>query len=161
MFLPAGAPAAWRPADAATPAASAAGNSDAMLERMRKLVNDDPGVIGQVLRPQPVFAGGKMRGFRVYPGANRQAFARMGLRAGDLVTAINGTPLDDKDRAQEIFHPEFLDRRTGQRHAQWPPAGTGAQHCADRGRSRATGRGGDGMIPLSQPPDAEPPAGNE
>ena len=44
-----------------------------------------------------------MRGFRVYPGANRQAFARLGLRAGDLVTAINGTPLDDKDRAQEIF----------------------------------------------------------
>ena len=70
---------------------------------MRKLVSDDPGVIGQVMRPQPVFAGGKMRGFRVYPGANRQAFSRIGLRAGDLVTAINGTPLDDKDRAQEIF----------------------------------------------------------
>jgi S1-C subfamily serine protease len=25
------------------------------------------------------------------------------LRPGDLVTAINGTPLDDRDRAQEIF----------------------------------------------------------
>jgi general secretion pathway protein C len=73
------------------------------MERMRKLVSDDPGVISQVMRPQAVFQGGKMRGFRVYPGANRQAFARMGLRAGDLVTAINGTPLDDKDRAQEIF----------------------------------------------------------
>jgi general secretion pathway protein C len=55
------------------------------------------------MRPQPVFAGGKMRGFRVYPGVNRQAFARLGLRAGDLVKAINGTPLDDRDRAQEIF----------------------------------------------------------
>ncbi|MEJ0084306.1 MAG: type II secretion system protein GspC [Pseudomonadota bacterium] len=84
------------------PVAANTGN-DAMMDRMRKLVSDDPGVIGQVLRPQPVFAGGKMRGFRVYPGANRQAFARLGLRAGDLVTAINGTPLDDKDRAQEIF----------------------------------------------------------
>ncbi|HLA73859.1 MAG TPA: type II secretion system protein GspC [Steroidobacteraceae bacterium] len=85
------------------PPVSAANGNEAMVERMRKLVSDDPGVIGQVLRPQPVFAGGKMRGFRVYPGANRQAFARLGLRAGDLVTAINGTPLDDKDRAQEIF----------------------------------------------------------
>jgi general secretion pathway protein C len=74
-----------------------------MVDRMRKLVSDDPGMITQVMRPQPVFAGGKMRGFRVYPGANRQAFARMGLRPGDLVTHINGTPLDDKDRAQEIF----------------------------------------------------------
>ena len=118
------------------PPVAAEGN-DAVLERMRRLVNDDPGVIGQVLRPQPVFAGGKMRGFRVYPGANRQAFARIGLRAGDLVTAINGTPLDDKDRAQEIFsHAQFLDRCTRQRHAQWPATGTGAQPGADRQRSR-------------------------
>jgi general secretion pathway protein C len=85
------------------PPVAAVNGNEAMVDRMRKLVSDDPGVIGQVLRPQPVFAGGKMRGFRVYPGANRQAFARLGLRAGDLVTAINGTPLDDKDRAQEIF----------------------------------------------------------
>ena len=77
--------------------------NEAMVERMRRLVSDDPNLIGQVMRPQPVFAGGKMRGFRVYPGANRQAFSRLGLRPGDLVTAINGTPLDDKDRAQEIF----------------------------------------------------------
>jgi general secretion pathway protein C len=81
----------------------ATNSNEAMVERMRRLVNDDPGMISQVIRPQPVFAGGKMRGFRVYPGANRQAFARMGLRPGDLVTSINGTPLDDRDRAQEIF----------------------------------------------------------
>jgi general secretion pathway protein C len=81
----------------------AANNNEAMVERMRKLVTDDPGLIGQVMRPQPVFAGGQMKGFRLYPGANRQAFARLGLRAGDMVTAINGTPLTDKERAQEIF----------------------------------------------------------
>lgn len=85
------------------PVAAAPASNEAMVERMRKLVNEDPGLIGQIMRPQPVFAGGKMRGFRVYPGSNRQAFARIGLRPGDLVTAINGTPLDDKDRAQEIF----------------------------------------------------------
>jgi general secretion pathway protein C len=86
------------------PVAAAPQGNEAMVERMRKLVNEDPGLIGQIMRPQPVFAGGRMRGFRVYPGNNRQAFARMGLRPGDLVTAINGTPLDDKDRAQEIFN---------------------------------------------------------
>jgi general secretion pathway protein C len=78
--------------------------NEAMVERMRQMVNNDPGLISNLMRPQAVFAGGKMRGFRVYPGGNRQAFARMGLRPGDLVTAINGTPLDDKDRAQEIFN---------------------------------------------------------
>lgn len=86
------------------PVAAAPDGNEAAVERMRRLVSDDPGLIGQVMRPQPVFAGGKMRGFRVYPGGNRQAFARIGLRPGDLVTAINGTPLDDKDRAQEIFN---------------------------------------------------------
>jgi general secretion pathway protein C len=91
------------PAAAPPPPPVASQGPEASIERMRRLVADDPSVITQVMRPQPVFAGGKMRGFRVYPGANRQAFSRLGLRAGDLVTAINGTPLDDKDRAQEIF----------------------------------------------------------
>ena len=79
-------------------------SNEAVVERMRQMVNSDPGLIGNLMRPQAVFAGGKMRGFRVYPGSNRQAFARLGLRPGDLVTGINGTPLDDKDRAQEVFN---------------------------------------------------------
>src|SRR5688572_6674733 len=145
------------------PPVAAAGN-EAMLERMRKLVNDDPGVIGQVIRPQPVFAGGKMRGFRIYPGANRQAFSRMGLRAGDLVTAINGTPLDDKDRAQEIF--STLNSSTDARVSvtrngrQQELVLNIAQIAAE---AQQLGPGGDGMIPVEQPPpDVEPPVpGNE
>jgi general secretion pathway protein C len=90
-------------ADIPPPPMPVADSNEAVLERMRKLVNDDPNLISQVMRPQPVFAGGEMKGFRIYPGANRQAFSRMGLRAGDMVTAINGTPLNDKERAQEIF----------------------------------------------------------
>ena len=74
-----------------------------ILDRMQKLIERDPGVIGDVMRPQPVFAEGKQRGYRVYPGRNRAAFSRLGLRPGDLVTAINGTPLDDPARGQEIF----------------------------------------------------------
>ena len=59
--------------------------------------------MADVMRPQPVFANGKQTGYRVYPGRNRQAFVRLGLRPGDLVTAINGTPLDDPEHGQEIF----------------------------------------------------------
>jgi general secretion pathway protein C len=70
---------------------------------MRQLVTSEPGIISDIMRPQPVFAQGKQRGYRVYPGRNRQAFVRLGLRPGDLVTAINGTPLDDPARGQEIF----------------------------------------------------------
>src|SRR5262249_44595825 len=47
---------------------------------------------------------GRMNGFRVYPGRDRMAFMRLGLRPGDQVTAINGTPLDDRDRGEQILH---------------------------------------------------------
>jgi len=152
--------AAISPAAMPPPAPPIGGNSEAMLDRMRKLVNDDPGVIGQIMRPQPVFAGGKMRGFRVYPGANRQAFARMGLRAGDLVTAINGTPLDDKDRAQEIFGT--LNSSTEARvtitraNRQQDLVLNIAQIAAE---AEQLGQGGDGNIPMDQAPTDSPPSG--
>ena len=143
------------------PTASAAptGN-DAMIDRMRKLVNDDPGLLSQVMRPQPVFAGGEMKGFRVYPGANRQAFSRMGLRAGDMVTAINGTPLNDKDRAQEIFGTlgSSTDARvTITRNGRQQELVLNiAQITAEAER---IGGGSDGNIPIEQAP--EPVPGNE
>jgi general secretion pathway protein C len=148
------------PASMPPPAPPVGGNNEAMLDRMRKLVNDDPGVIGQMMRPQPVFAGGKMKGFRVYPGANRQAFARMGLRAGDLVTAINGTPLDDKDRAQEIFGT--LNSSTEARvtitraNRQQELVLNIAQIAAE---AEQLGQGGDGNIPMDQAPTDVPPGG--
>ncbi len=73
------------------------------LERVRRVISEDPGVIADVIRPQPVFADGKQRGFRVYPGRNSRAFMSLGLRPGDLVVAINNTPLDDPARGEEIF----------------------------------------------------------
>jgi general secretion pathway protein C len=81
----------------------AAPTSEPLADRMRRLIAEEPGIVSDIMRPQPVFAQGKQRGYRVYPGRNRQAFLRLGLRPGDLVTAINGTPLDDPARGQEIF----------------------------------------------------------
>ncbi|HEX6397284.1 MAG TPA: type II secretion system protein GspC [Steroidobacteraceae bacterium] len=143
------------------PVAAAAPPNDAAIERMRRLVSDDPTLIGQVMRPQPVFAGGKMRGFRVYPGANRQAFARIGLRAGDLVTAINGTPLDDKDRAQEIFatlNSSTDARVTVTRNGRQQELVLNIAQIA--GEAEQLNNGGDGMMPPDQAP-AEPPPGEE
>jgi len=85
------------------PSASALPIESPVVDRMRKLMTDDPGLVADIMRPQPVFSQGKQRGYRVYPGRNRQAFSRLGLRPGDLVTAINGTPLDDPARGQDIF----------------------------------------------------------
>jgi general secretion pathway protein C len=67
------------------------------------MIAQDPGSVAEIMRPQPVFANGQQRGYRVYPGRNRAQFARLGLRPGDLVMAVNGTPLDDPQRGMEIF----------------------------------------------------------
>jgi general secretion pathway protein C len=91
------------PGGAPPPSAAALQTESPVMDRMRKLMTDQPGLMADIMRPQPVFADGKQRGYRVYPGRNRQAFIRLGLRPGDLVTAINGTPLDDPNRGPEIF----------------------------------------------------------
>jgi general secretion pathway protein C len=72
--------------------------------RVQQVLHDNPALIGQIIQRQPVLADGKLRGMRVYPGSNAQAFSRLGLRAGDLVTAINGTTLEGQTRGEEIFN---------------------------------------------------------
>jgi general secretion pathway protein C len=79
------------------------GEAGAAVDRMRSLVQRDPGLIGDLMRPTKVFDKGQLRGYRVYPGRNPAAFSRLGLRPGDLITSINGTPLDDPSRGDEIM----------------------------------------------------------
>ena len=78
----------------------------AAVENIRRMVQQDPGILDQVMRTVPSYdnAAGKLRGFRAYPGRNRQIFGKLGLKPGDLVTAINGTPLDDPQHSQEVFN---------------------------------------------------------
>src|ERR1700720_1213575 len=78
----------------------------AAVDNIRRMVQQDPGILDQVMRVVPSYdsAAGKLRGFRAYPGRNRQIFNKLGLKGGDLVTAINGTALDDPQRGQEIFN---------------------------------------------------------
>ena len=86
------------------PSTAALQGDGGSIERMRRMITDQPGLLADVMRPQPVIDHGHMNGFRVYPGRNRLAFMRLGLRPGDQVTAINGTPLDDRDRSEQILH---------------------------------------------------------
>ena len=66
-----------------------------LADSVRSLVQSDPSALTELIRPQPVFAGGQQKGYRIYPGRNRGQFASLGLMPGDLVTAVNGAPLDD------------------------------------------------------------------
>ena len=78
----------------------------AAVDNVRRMVQQDPGLLDQVMRTVPSYdnAAGKLRGFRAYPGRNRNIFNKLGLKPGDLVTAINGQPLDDPEHSQEVFN---------------------------------------------------------
>src|ERR1700744_250673 len=91
-------------------AAARPGNADrrtvAAVDNIRRMVQQDPSILDQVMRTVASYdnAAGKLRGFRAYPGRNRAIFSKLGLKAGDLVTAINGTPLDDPQKSQDVFN---------------------------------------------------------
>jgi general secretion pathway protein C len=132
-----------------------------LVTRMRDLVASEPSVITDIMRPQPVFAQGKQRGYRVYPGRNRQAFTRLGLRPGDLVTAINGTPLDDPARGQEIFSTLGSSSEahvTVMRNGKQQDLTLNMAQIAQDAEQLIGGGGGDGAPP--PPAEAVPPQGD-
>ncbi|MEM7431796.1 MAG: type II secretion system protein GspC [Pseudomonadota bacterium] len=59
--------------------------------------------LSEVIRPTPYFDGGQQQGYRVYPGRNRQQFAALGLRPGDIIKSIDGQSLTDPQQAMQIF----------------------------------------------------------
>lgn len=59
--------------------------------------------LSDVIRPTPYFVNGQQSGYRVYPGRNRQQFAALGLRPGDLIKDIDGQSLTDPTQAMQIF----------------------------------------------------------
>ncbi len=74
------------------------------VERVQQIIRENPGILGTVIQRQAVFSAGSLRGMRVYPGSSPEAFYKLGLKPGDLVTAINGTALNDQTRSNEIFN---------------------------------------------------------
>ena len=71
---------------------------------MQNVVAENLTQLSDVIRPtQYRGADGQLAGFRVYPGRNRQKFAALGLRPGDLIKDINGQPLNDPTQAMQVF----------------------------------------------------------
>jgi general secretion pathway protein C len=73
-------------------------------QRLQGIANNNT-LFNGLARVQAVLAQGKLIGYRLFPtGTNsQQAFAKLGLISGDLLTAINGTPLDDPNKASDIL----------------------------------------------------------
>lgn len=69
------------------------------LKSVREEILKDPTKAGDFIRVRPVYSKGQLKGYRIYPGKNRALFRKVGLRSGDLVTAINSQSLNDPQKA--------------------------------------------------------------
>ncbi len=96
-----------KPALASAPPPPVASGVLSPGQRLAALAQGNGALLGGLVRATPVISpnGGKLSGFRIYPGgrASIAAFTQLGLRSGDLVTAVNGTQLDDVNRGNEIL----------------------------------------------------------
>ncbi len=63
------------------------------LNEYREKLASDPKSIADVITGQPHVVNGELKGFRIQPGKDKRLFQELGLRRGDVVTAINGVGL--------------------------------------------------------------------
>lgn len=78
-------------------------DTSVLLSNIREELLSDPSKASEYVRVQPASSGGQLRGYRLYPGRNRDAFAAAGLRPGDLVTQVNGIQLNDANTALQML----------------------------------------------------------
>lgn len=74
-----------------------------LLRDIRDRLVNDPQSVMSLIRAQPFRKNGKLAGYRIRPGRDRQLLEKFGLRSGDVVTAINGVPMDNPLKALELM----------------------------------------------------------
>lgn len=72
-------------------------------QTMQDVVTQNASGFTDIIRPQPFMPNGELKGYRIYPGRNRDQFVALGLQPGDLVTEINGMTLNNPAQAMELF----------------------------------------------------------
>jgi general secretion pathway protein C len=84
---------------AAARAARAPPDWQQTVDRLRQ----NPEELAKRVQIVPVVDGGRLTGVRVAPGSDAALIGQIGLKSGDVVTAINGAPVDSLARGQQIL----------------------------------------------------------
>lgn len=71
--------------------------------QLRRMAKQDPAQLTRIARPEPVFENNHMVGFRLNPGRDHGALQAYGLQPGDVVTEINGQPLDNVAKSMQML----------------------------------------------------------
>jgi type II secretion system protein C len=90
---------------AAAPAAPAAHDHQLPRSAVHDVVSQGLGAFLQRLEldEQPVLAGGKFHGFRIATLRDARFWEGVDLKPGDVVTAVNGFPIEHPEQAQTAF----------------------------------------------------------
>lgn len=82
-------------------------NTEEVARNARQLRNDllnNPGKLARMVRFQPYQEGGDLVGFRLRPrGQYADTLRELGLTPNDVLTEINGIPLNDSQRGQQAL----------------------------------------------------------
>ncbi len=81
------------------PSAAAPGSDDSLRTAIAQKA---PQLIGAV-QFVPHIQGGKVVGFQVNPGRDRESFVALGFMPGDIVTEVNGIVLDGARSGSQVF----------------------------------------------------------
>ena len=74
------------------------------LNQLRNELIRHPERLMDMMRAMPVMQNGKLSGYRVFPVGNSDAFGKLGLEPGDVVTAVNGIPLDNPAQSLQVLN---------------------------------------------------------
>jgi general secretion pathway protein C len=111
LVLPTRAAQKARP-NSATPAASQSAGDDTVVDvearaivagQYRQQLYEAPESLARVVSISPVREGGSVSGYRIAPGADRDAFNATGFQSGDVVKAVNGLALSDASNTLKLY----------------------------------------------------------
>jgi general secretion pathway protein C len=84
---------------------SATAEPAALLRQYREALVSDPQSLMNLVAAAPVTdrVTGRLKGYRIRPGKDKQLLGRFGLMSGDVVTSVNGVALDNPIKGLEIM----------------------------------------------------------
>jgi general secretion pathway protein C len=75
----------------------------ALLGQYRDALINNPNSVMGLVNVRPYQKDGQLVGYRLRPGKDRALLRRFGLRSGDIVTAVNGVPMNNPVKALEVL----------------------------------------------------------
>jgi len=88
---------------AAPPINSTIGDNGELLKQYRDALVSNPQSVMGLISARPYSKDGRLVGYRIKPGKDRHLLRRFGLRSGDVVTAVNGVPMNNPIKALEVL----------------------------------------------------------